>query len=120
MTKSPTRATKFRKAVSIASETTVIKKHTPEDALLIFIEAELTMSQYEVIYQANKDVYPCYSYIQRAKQDCYSPKSVSEIVAEVKLQDLVDHTTLRLYKYLESVLQQLTLKESSDFVLVYE
>lgn len=45
VTKSPTRATKFRKAAAIGSNTTTTKKHTPEDTLLIYTEANLTMSQ---------------------------------------------------------------------------
>lgn len=93
VTKSPTRAAKFRKAAAIGSNTTTTKKHTPEDALMIYTEANLTMSQYEVIHQANRDIYPCYSYIQKAKLDCYPTKNVSESIAEVKLQDLLDHTT---------------------------
>ncbi|GLV45144.1 hypothetical protein CBL_05246 [Carabus blaptoides fortunei] len=99
--KSPTRATKFRKAVASGSQCPTTKKHLPEEALAIFVEANMTMSKYEVIQQANKDVYPCYKYIQKAKRDCYPIKSVGETYAEVKLQDLVDHTTKRLCKYLE-------------------
>ncbi|CAH0560531.1 unnamed protein product [Brassicogethes aeneus] len=120
VTKSPTRATKFRKAAIIGSKTMTTKKHTPEGALGIFVEANLTVSQYKVIRQANKDVYPCYTYVQRAKQDCYPPKNVSETVAEVKLQDLVDHTTSRLCKYLEPVFQQSIQSTDTDLVLIYK
>lgn len=97
VTKSLTRAAKFRKAAAIGSNTTTTKTHTPEDVLMIYTEANLTMSQYEAI-QTNKDIYPCYSHIQKAKLDCYPPKNVSESIVEVKLQDLLDHTTLRLCK----------------------
>lgn len=119
--KSPTRATKFRKAAAIGSQTTTtIKKHSPEGALIIFVEANMTYAQYEVIHQANKDVYPCYTYVQRAKQACYPPRSVTETVAEVKLQDLVNHTTARLCKYLEPVLQQLEVGSIKELVLIYK
>lgn len=120
VTKSPTRATKFRKAAAIGSKTAISKKHTPEEALSVYIEANLTCSGYEVIHQADKDRYPCYSYVQKAKQDCYPPKSVSETVAEVKLQDLVDHTTSRLCKYLEPVLQQYVQGRDTDLTLIYK
>lgn len=73
-----------------------------------------------MIHQANKDIYPCYSYIQKAKLDCYPPKNVSESIAEVKLQDLLDHTTLRLCKYLELVFQQYTLDKNNEFTLLYK
>ncbi|GLV46264.1 hypothetical protein CBL_12341 [Carabus blaptoides fortunei] len=121
--KSPTRATKFRKAVASGSQCPTAKKHSPEEALAIFVEANMTMSQYEVIQQANKDVYPCYKHIQKAKRDCYPIKSVGETYAEVKLQDLVDHTTKRLCKYLEEVIN--TLGENigngtNDLVLIFK
>lgn len=120
VTKSPTRATKFRKAAAIGSKTAISKKHTPEEALSVYIEANLTCSGYEVIHQADKDQYLCYSYVQKAKQDCYPPKSVSETVAEVKLQDLVDHTTSRLCKYLEPGLQQYVQGRDTDLTLIYK
>ncbi|KAJ9601270.1 hypothetical protein L9F63_000565, partial [Diploptera punctata] len=44
--KSTTRATKFRKAVVAGSRCTT-KKHSPEEALAIFLEANLSMNQYE-------------------------------------------------------------------------
>lgn len=119
ITKSPTRATKIRKAVASSSERTTTKKHSPEEALAIFVETNLSKSQYEVIQQANKDVYPCYKSVQIAKQDCYPVRIVHETYAEVKLQDLVDHTTRRLCKYLEQVLEVYCERNISDFVLVF-
>uniref|UniRef100_A0A6P7GRV6 Uncharacterized protein LOC114345671 n=1 Tax=Diabrotica virgifera virgifera TaxID=50390 RepID=A0A6P7GRV6_DIAVI len=118
-TKSPTRATKIRKAIASSSQTTITKKHTAEEALAIFVEANLSMSQYKVIQQANKAVYPCYKYVQLAKQECYPPRLVSEMYAEVKLQDLVDHTARRICKYLEEVLETYCGKEN-DFVLLFK
>ncbi|CAH0549851.1 unnamed protein product [Brassicogethes aeneus] len=104
-------------AAQISQRAAGTKKHTPEDALSIYVEANLTVNQYEMIHQANKD--PCYTYVQSAKQDCYPPKSVSETVAEVKLQDLLDQTS-RLCKYLEPVLQQCIQSTDTDLVLIYQ
>jgi hypothetical protein len=118
-TMSPTRATKFRKALAASSQFST-KKHSPEEALAIFVEANLTMSQYEVIQHANKDVYPCYKYVQKAKQDCYPPRTITETYAEVKLQDLVDHTTRRLCLYLQQVLEEHGKRKTDDFVLIYK
>lgn len=120
ITKSPTRATRIRKTMHTISQRTTTKKHTPEEALAIFVEANLSMSQYEVIQQANKDVYPCYKYVQIAKQDCYPARIVHETYGEVKLQDLVDHTSRRLCKYLEQVLEVYREKKNNDFVLVFK
>lgn len=115
--KSPSRASKVRKAVD---QQTTTKKHSPEEALRIFIEANLTKAQYEVIQRANKDVYPCYTLLQKAKQETYPPKIVSETEAEVKLQDLVDNTALRLHKYLEDVIDKCPEAEKIAMTLTYK
>ncbi|CAG9760348.1 unnamed protein product [Ceutorhynchus assimilis] len=119
VTKSATSAAKFRKLAVLGSQKTTTKKHSPEEALAVLVEAYLTMSQYEVIRQANKDVYPCYKYVQNAKQDCYPPKNNGETFAKVKLQDLVDHTTWRLCRYLEPVLENIQ-SENKEFVLIFK
>jgi len=80
ITLTPTRATKYRKvlaSVDKSKEKEKFKKHTPSEALSIFVEANLSKKQYEVIHAANKNIYPCYSLIKNAKQDCY-PKEVDE------------------------------------------
>lgn len=120
ITKSPTRATKYRKAATIGLQNmTTTKKHSPEEALTIFVEANLTMNQYEILQKANKDVYPCYTYLQKAKQACYPVKYVGERFGEVKLQDLVNHTAERLCKYLEPVLETLN-TQNKLFLLIYK
>ncbi|CAH0552472.1 unnamed protein product [Brassicogethes aeneus] len=119
ITNSPTMAAKFRRSASVNSQTNTTHKHTPQEALAILVEANLTMSQYEVIHQANRDIYPCYKYVQKAKQDCYPQNIVGESFAEVKLQDLVNHTTLRLWKYLEPVIEVYGNKYK-NFVLIFK
>lgn len=121
ITETPTRAKKFRKAAEAGLKCTV-KKRTPEEALLLIVEGNLTTEQYELLYQDNKDIgrYPCYTYVQRAKQACYPPKQVTEMGAEVKIQDLVDHTSSRLCKFLEPVLEQFVQDGQTDFELIYK
>nr|CAI5858140.1 unnamed protein product [Callosobruchus analis] len=49
--------------------------------------------------------------------DCYPDElsiRVTEICAEVKLQDLLNHTCLRLFIYLEPVIETATQEEKSD------
>ena len=99
ITISPTRASKFQREITSAQKR-AIKKHTPSEALSIIVEADLTRKQWEVIHAANKNIYPCYSQIQKAQ--CYPDNdsiTVTETSCEIKLQALMDHTSLRLCKY---------------------
>ena len=103
------------------SEKDTVKKHSPDEALAHFINAELTRKQYEVIHDANKNVYPCYTLIKDAKKMCYPNEdafTITETMAEVKLQALLDHTTTRLCKYLHEVLLQLDCEERQSLQLV--
>lgn len=119
MTLTPTRAKKYRTRYS--STENQVKKHTPSQALAIFVEADLTRKQYEVIHSANKNIYPCYSLIKKAKKDCYPREEsmrVTETCAEINLQDLLDHTSARLCMYLDEVLDSLNEEEISSLELL--
>lgn len=119
LTFSPTRATKFRKILYSTPENK-IKKHTPSEALAIFVEGDFSKRQWNILHSSNKNIYPCYSLLQKAKMDCYPDElsiRVTETCAEVKLQDLLNHTCLRLCIYLEPVIETLTEEEKSDLEL---
>lgn len=121
ITSTPTRATKFRKIIASAHKEAVVKKFTPQEALVIFIEGDFTRRQWEVIQSASKSIYPCYSLIKKAKQDCYPHEDsmrVTETCAEIKLQALLDHTALRLFKYVEDVIVTCTEIEKRNMVLI--
>lgn len=67
--------------------------------------------------------YPCYSYLQEAKKDCYPPTSAFKITAtcaEIRLQDLLNHTSTRLLQYLQEVLESLEDVEISSLRLIYK
>lgn len=116
---SPTRATKIRKVMTTTKET-ILKKHTPEEALAIFVEGEFTRRQYEIIHSSNKSIYPCYSRIQMAKKECYPDEefiNVTETSSEIRLQALLDHTALRLHKYLAEVIETCSQKEKQNLTL---
>lgn len=103
---SPTRATKLKKAYKTTQEYKV-KQLTPLSALSIFVEADLSRKQYEIIRTANKKLYPSYSTLQSAKSYCYPPKEsyeVTETCAQVNLQSLLNHTVTRLLTYMKDVL----------------
>ncbi|XP_063221512.1 uncharacterized protein LOC134535904 [Bacillus rossius redtenbacheri] len=119
ITETPTRASKIK--TNLLSNRNSVKKHNPSEALSIFVQAELTKQQYQVIYSANKNVYSCYSLLTKAKKECYPSKDsivVSETKAEVKLQSLLDHISSRLCKYLEEVLQVLSSEEKPNLELI--
>lgn len=120
ITLTPTRATKLQKIMS-STDLNKIKKHTPSEALAIFVEGDFSRRQWEILHSANKNIYPCYSLIKKAKKDCYPDEQsmrVTETCAEVKLQDLLDHTSLRLCKYLESVLETISEEKKENLQLI--
>lgn len=66
-------------------------------------------------------MYPCYSLIEKAKKNCYPDEQsmrVTETCAEVKLQDLFNHTSLRLCKYLEPVIETISEEEKANLQLI--
>lgn len=70
ITKSPIRAPKFRKAVAKSIKETTATPHSVSKAVTIFVEARLiTTKQYTVIQQASKNVFPCYSILQKVKKE---------------------------------------------------
>lgn len=118
--KSPKRATRYKKVYSESMKGDETKL-TPSKALSIFIEADLTRRQYEIIRSPMKKKYPSYSVLQRAKQDCYPPNEsfqVTETSAETQLQDLMNHTVKRLLIYLGDILEGLSPKERSSLELI--
>lgn len=111
ITSSPTRATKYKRAYT-TSKSENASRLTPMQALKMFIDADLTRGQYEIIRKTNKKFFPCYSLIQQAKKECYPPPEaciVTSTSAESQLQPLVDVTVKRLSQFLEEVL--LTIEE---------
>ncbi|XP_050301756.1 uncharacterized protein LOC126739959 [Anthonomus grandis grandis] len=98
ITSTPKRATAYKKAFS-ASKSKEKVQLTPQQALSMFIEVDLSKGQYEIIRSYNPSMYPCYSKIQEVKKECYPDKesiTVTETLADIKLQNLMDHTVSRL------------------------
>lgn len=119
MSKSPNRATKYRKAY-LSNPQVQISQLTPLQALSMFVEAGLSRRQYEIIRNCNKKLYPCYTLLQKAKKDCYSKVEsyrVTATCAEINLQDLLDHTVTRLLLYLQEVIEILSEKDRSTLTL---
>lgn len=82
----------------------------------MFVEADLTRRQYEIVRSTNKKFFPCYTLLQKAKPECYPPLEscrVTSTYAETDLQPLVDHTVRRLSIFLEEVLTTLEQERKS-------
>lgn len=101
------RAHEYVKAVKCPK--TIQPQICPEEALKMFVKANLTATQYEIIRETTGNL-PCYSVLQKHKKACYPPQEslhVTEDCAEVELQAVIDHTAERLLKHLEEVLNTL-------------
>ncbi|XP_071581303.1 uncharacterized protein [Temnothorax nylanderi] len=99
VTTSPTRALLYKKAFQTTVETTL----SANVALSIMVEAKLTKKQYNIIRSSMKKhncrLYPNYNAVRAAKELCYPPRfsiTITESSADIKLQDLLDHTCERL------------------------
>lgn len=117
---SPGRAKRYKKALSVSFQRQSEKLSTLK-ALSIFVEANLSRKQYEVVRTSDKKLFPCYSILQKAKKQCYPiPESytVTETLAEVNLQNLLNHTAERLLLYLDEVLATLNENECRSLELV--
>ncbi|CAH0563012.1 unnamed protein product [Brassicogethes aeneus] len=120
LTKSPTRAQKYRVAIKTSNKDESCQLSTLE-ALSMFVEAGLTRTQYEIIRSTNKKMFPCYTILQKAKKNCYPIKESYRITAtsaEINLQDLLNHTTSRLILYLKEVVDTLNKKDKQQMQLI--
>ena len=89
-------------------------KKTPTDALAAFLEANLSRHQYDVMRQLCPETLPCYSLLQREKKTCYTPeeaRTVTEDIANIKLQAILDLTASRLAIFLDEQLKSLSQSE---------
>lgn len=120
ITSTPTRAKKFRNIISTKKDH-VVRKYTPQEALSLFVEGNFTRSQWNLLQGERKEIYPCYSLVQKAKKECYPDESkitVTETSFNVELQALLDHTALRLTLYLKEVIETLTEYERQHLILI--
>lgn len=90
------------KILNILNEDKSIVPYTADEALALFVDTDLSTHQYELIqHQAkarNANIYPPYYSILEAKKKCYpvsAAVSVTELGANIDLQELLDHTAAR-------------------------
>lgn len=121
ITNDPTRAHKYKKAVEEKENKDSVTPLTPLQALTMFVEADLTRRQYEIIRNTNKAFYPPYYLLLQAKQECYPPKEclrVTSTCAESSLQSLIDNTVTRLSIFSEEVLLTLNEEERNSLSII--
>lgn len=89
LTKSPNRAKKYTKAI-IGSQKEQMQQLTSLEGLSMFVEAGLSRKQYDIVRNFNKESYPCYTLLQKAKNDCYPVQEsyrITATCAEINVQD---------------------------------
>lgn len=96
--------------------------YLPEDAVSLIIDLNLTKAQYLGLRMGSikrgHDLYPSYEKILAAKKRVYPPGlTVTERKCEVSLQNLLDHTTKRLFEHLKTTSIALDATEESDLRL---
>lgn len=116
LSKSPHRPSKVRKLLDTS---TSIKKKTPNEALSFLLDNSLTKNIYiNMRLEARScgtNIWPLYNDVRDAKAQCRPPKEVvmiSETVAEVPLQSLLNHTVQRIVNLQEIIHQSMS---STDF-----
>ncbi|KAE8740770.1 hypothetical protein FOCC_FOCC013715 [Frankliniella occidentalis] len=97
---SPTRLSKIRRALQTLK--VQLRNHTPEEALSLFIETNSSMGRYQLLKNSARhcnalNFYPTYRIIAEEMDKCIPDRVVvSESLAEVPLQLLLDHSAKRL------------------------
>ncbi|CAG9840740.1 unnamed protein product [Diabrotica balteata] len=97
------------------------RKYTPQGALALFMEGNFTRRQWELIQGGQKEIYPWYSILQKAKEECYPADDsiqVTETSFAVEFQALLNHTALRLLQYLTEVVDTLSEFEKQHLTLI--
>jgi hypothetical protein len=105
--KSPSRpskiASKIRDKISF-------RKYTPEEALALIIDGDLTVDSYNRLRDGAKshgiDLYPRYAEVLASKAKCRPSEliRISEVSASVSLQGLLEHTAKRIAELQDEVL----------------
>jgi len=106
---SPNRPMKIAK--KIRDENRLPVPYTPEEALNLFLDLNLTKRIYtkirEEALKRNADIYPSYNCILKAKNNCRPIPldciKISETCATLPLQNLLDHTARRIVELQSNV-----------------
>lgn len=99
----------------------VPKMLTGAEALSHYVQTKLTVDDYNDLRKIDKQKFPPYKVVAKAKEECY-PRSnsikINEKGAEIELQSLLDHTAQRILLSQKPVLDTLTNKILSNVTLI--
>lgn len=102
-----------------------ITSYTDDEALALIVENKSTKNEYlnmrHGAIERGVDLYPSYHKILDAKTRCYPGNeyiTVTDSIAEVKLQALLDHTATRIVKVSESVTGMLSIEQLDKLTLL--
>lgn len=104
---------RYKSAYRKSLEGVIPQKLPRNEALSLFVDATLTKEQYNKIRKKDPLRFPSYKEIQLAKKECYPLEEyiiVSETMAEVRLQGLLDHTINRILEAQQDLLQSIDSK----------
>lgn len=121
----PTRAEKIRSTWLQRKRLKNVAPFSEDEAVSLMIEAKLSKHQYSLIRREakkkNADIYPSYHKVLEAKGRCYPPKEaivITESLAEVTLQELLNHTASRLVDLQTPVLLSLMEEQVRNLILL--
>lgn len=119
----PTRAIKIRKAWKRKGASPI--QFSADQALSLLVECKESRKSYEthrMFAKANRaNIYPPYYKVQAAKKACYPSAeaiSITEKIAEVKIQALLDHTISRILQLQAEVIRTLDPESLKNLVLL--
>lgn len=99
---------RMNKILEILNEDQNVIPYTPDEALALIMDADLSTHQYEIIQKQAKlrkaNIYPSYYYILASKKLCYPSNDsiqISETCVNIQLQPLLDHTIQRYKQNLQ-------------------
>lgn len=100
-------------------------QYTPDEALVLYIDGKFTKHSYKLMQAGakvkNANIYPPYEAILAAKKRCYpSEIVVSESVAEISLQSMVDHTVSRIFESQPDAFHKTSLLCDEKITVIYK
>lgn len=121
----PTRADKIRTSWLKSNQHQNVMPFSEDEAVSLIVEAKLSKHQYLLIRREAKirncDIYPNYNKVLEAKKRCYPSHEafiVTETMAEIRLQALLDHTSTRLHELQTPVLLTLDDDQLKNLILL--
>lgn len=111
-TSSPESVKRAKTIFEVSNNEPTFRPYSPNEALALIVDLKLTKHQYVSMQKGASDhnvsLYPPYYLVLKSKSECYPMDLlILENSAEVKLQNLLDHTIKRLLQVQDEVVVQI-------------